>query len=308
MDTWMLVDAYNLAFRSFYGMPDLTRKDGFPIGALYGWIRALWKIQETYRPKGIGIFFDLGPPERQLKLLPEYKSHRPETPDALKAQIPWIKKITEQMGCRVIEHVGIEADEAIGAYAHELNQGGQRVLIASSDKDFAQCVNEHTHWLRHGSTPGKNGTWQIMDAQAVFEKYAVWPKQIPLYLSLIGDSADHIPGVPGVGPKTAAQWLQNITHLDDFWTKLPHYKPQRARDWLLARPDFLSRNLQLIEFNLDLIKPNQMDTLEPLHDPATPLFLETLHTLELYQLEKEARNGSTLITSSPKLSQDELAL
>jgi len=142
MANWLLIDGFNLAFRAFYGMPELTRSsDGFPTGALHGWVKTLWRLIDEQRPSGGAlVFFDLGGSQERLALHPEYKAQRRETPEALTQQLPFIRELTRAMGLGGIEREGVESDDLLAAQAVALAHGCDTVRIVSADKDFAQVV------------------------------------------------------------------------------------------------------------------------------------------------------------------------
>src|SRR5690606_34659930 len=138
MSTWLLVDGYNLAYRCFFAIPELTRADGFPTNALHGWVKAIWKLQDQEKPEGVSVFFDLGGAQDRLALLPGYKAQREEMPEALSRQVPLLKELTRKMGLGCVEIEGVESDDLLAAEAVALAAAGHAVKIVSSDKDFAQ--------------------------------------------------------------------------------------------------------------------------------------------------------------------------
>jgi DNA polymerase-1 len=140
MAKWLLVDGFNMMFRAFHGLPELTRADGFPTGALHGWVKTLWRLQDLTKPDGMLVFFDLGGAQDRLALHPEYKAHRTEMPEPLQRQIEPIKALTRAMGLVGVEQDGVESDDVLASQAVMLAAAGHEVLIVSSDKDFAQMV------------------------------------------------------------------------------------------------------------------------------------------------------------------------
>jgi len=245
MAKWLLVDGYNMAFRAFYGMPELTRTDGFPTGALHGWVKTLWKLQDQERPDGMVVFFDLGGSQHRLALHPEYKAQRKETPEPLEKQIPVIKELTRAMGLVGVELDGIESDDLLADAARRLAGDGHDVLIVSADKDFAQCVNDRIRILLPPPTANPKLGWRVLDAAGVQEKFGVPPAQIAEYLALIGDTSDNIPGVDGVGPKTAAKWFAEFGTLEGILAAAGNLKPERFREALGRDATRLRLNLQL---------------------------------------------------------------
>ena len=206
MAKWLLVDGFNLIYRCFFAIPELNRADGFPTNALHGWVKSLWKLQDQEQPAGTLVFFDLGGSQDRLALHPEYKAQREEMPEALAKQIDPVKELTHLMGCQVIEQDGVESDDLLAAEAVARARAGDEVLIVSSDKDFAQIVNDRIRIMLPPPSANPKLGWRLLDAAGVAEKFGVPPAQIADYLALVGDNSDNIPGIPKVGPKTAAKW------------------------------------------------------------------------------------------------------
>ncbi len=255
MGKWLVVDGYNLVFRSFYAIPHLARADGFPTNAIHGWVRSLWRLADEERPDEILVVFDLGDDPRKMALLPEYKADRAEMPDELRQQLPVIKELTRRLGADMVEIAEVEADDIIGSYAVSLSRQGHQVYIVSSDKDFAQCVNDSVWMMTPPATASAKSGWRRIDAAGVKEKFGVRPDQIPDYLSLVGDSIDGIPGVPGVGPKTAAKWLEEYGSIDGVLENVSRLKPERFREKVEAERENLARNLSLTRLNCEVEVP-----------------------------------------------------
>jgi DNA polymerase-1 len=245
MGKWLLIDGYNMAFRAFYGMPELTRSDGFPTGALHGWVKTMWKLQDQEKPDAMVVFFDLGGSQDRLALHPEYKAQRKETPEPLERQIPVIKELTRAMGLVGVELDGVESDDLLAAQARLLAAAGHEVLIVSADKDFAQCVGGSIAILTPPPTANPKLGWRRLDAAGVVEKFGVPPAQIADYLALIGDTSDNIRGIDGVGPKTAAKWFAEFGTLEGIIAHAAELKPERFREAVAAHADRLRMNLRL---------------------------------------------------------------
>ncbi|HVU17447.1 MAG TPA: 5'-3' exonuclease H3TH domain-containing protein [Candidatus Didemnitutus sp.] len=260
---WLLVDGFNMAFRAFHGMPELTRADGFPTGALHGWVKTLWRLQDQFSPDGMLVFFDLGGAQDRLAIHPEYKANRKETPEALERQIPVLKDITRAMGLVGIELDGVESDDLLASQARLLANAGHEVLIVSADKDFAQCVDDRIKILLPPPTANPKLGWRLLDAGGVMEKFGVVPTQIAEYLALIGDTSDNIPGVDGVGPKTAAKWFAEFRTLEAIIANAGQLKPERFRTAVADKAADLRRNLQLTLLSekspLVMIEPGKPD-------------------------------------------------
>ncbi len=280
-----LVDGYNLAFRAFYGMPDLTRKDGFPTGALHGWVRSLWWVDDRLAPDRLVVFFDLGGAARQTALHADYKANRKETPPALEQQIPAIKQWTRAMGYTGVERDGVEADDLIASVAVRRAEAGDTVMVVSADKDLAQLVRPGViQWMPPPTANPKLG-WRELDEEAVHKKFGVKAAQIPDYLALIGDTSDNIPGLAGVGPKTAAKWLAQYKNLAGVLAHSGELQPKRFQPLVHAAREDLLRNLEMTRLDTAL-DVSAVDEVSP-PDPGAVIAL--LEEMEMGASAKAAR-------------------
>lgn len=252
MAKYLLIDGYNLAFRAYYAVRDLSRSDGFPTNALYGWVRSMWKLMDDQRPDCVAVFFDLGGAQDKLELLPEYKANRAETPEDFEKQVPVIKRLTRAMGLGLIEESGVESDDLLAAYATRLaeKEPDAEIKIVSADKDFAQTVTDRIHLLLPPPTANPKLGWRELDRQGVQEKWGLPPEKMVDYLALVGDTSDNIAGVPGCGPKTAVKWLLAFGDLDGILANASELKPPRFQALLPALEDRLRINRQIIGFDL----------------------------------------------------------
>ena len=292
MAKWLLVDGFNLAYRCFFAIPELTRADGFPTNALHGWVKSLWKLADQEKPAGTLVFFDLGGAQDRLALHPEYKAQREEMPEALERQLPYVRSLTRAMGCVGIEQEGVESDDLLAAEAVALARAGHEVLIVSSDKDFAQIVNERIKILLPPPTANPKLGWQVRDAAGVREKFGVPPEQIADYLALVGDTSDNIPGINGVGPKTAAKWLAEFGSLEGVIAHAAELNPERFRAPVAAEAAKLRLNLKLTTLNLAL--------------PSLVVGRPTPSPEELFRLLEELEMRSALAEARERYGQPEL--
>jgi len=288
MAKWLLVDGYNMAFRAFYGMPELTRADGFPTGAMHGWVKTMWRLQDQEKPDGMLVFFDLGGSLDRLALHPEYKAQRKETPEPLEKQIPLIKELTRAMGLVGVELDGVESDDLLAAQARMLANAGHQVLIVSADKDFAQCVDDRIKILLPPPTANPKLGWRVLDAAGVREKFGVPPSQIAEYLALIGDTSDNIPGINGVGPKTATKWFEEFKTLEGIIAGASNLKPERFREAVAKDAERLRMNLKLTTLRTTSPLPH----VGPGEPHAEKIF-QMLDTLEMKSSLAEARTRYT---------------
>ncbi len=283
MSKWLLVDGYNLAYRAFHAIPDLTRSDGFPTNALHGWVKTLWRLWDQERPAACVVFFDLGGAQDRLALLPEYKAQRAEMPEALRKQIEPLKALTRALGFVGHEQNGVESDDLLAAQAVALAAEGHEALIVSSDKDFAQIVGERIKILNPPPPGNPKAGWRTMDAAGVKEKFGVLPAQIADLLALVGDTSDNITGLDGVGPKTAAKWLEAYGTVEGVIAHVAELKPERFREQVTARAEDLRRNLKLTTLNTTLPRP--------VAAPGQVAVGETIRLLEQYEMRTAAEEA-----------------
>ncbi|MCW8917952.1 MAG: DNA polymerase I [Gammaproteobacteria bacterium] len=203
----VLVDGSSYLYRAFHAMPSLTNSRGEPTGAAYGVINMLRRLLKEYDPEQVAVVFDAKGKTFRDAIYPEYKAHRPPMPAELRGQIAPIHAMVEALGLPLLMVEGVEADDVIGTLAQQAAAQGMAVLISTGDKDMAQLVDESI-------TLVNTMTETVLDEAGVAAKFGVTPGQIIDYLALIGDSSDNVPGVPKVGPKTAAKWLQEYGSLD----------------------------------------------------------------------------------------------
>ena len=205
----ILVDGSSYLFRAFHALPPLTNSQGQPTGAIVGVVNMLRKLRNDYQPTHFAVVFDAPGKTFRDDLYAEYKANRPPMPDELRVQIERLHEIIRAMGLPLLVIDGVEADDVIGTLARQAAEQGMDVLISTGDKDMAQLVDEHVTLV---------DTMQdtVLDREGVIAKFGVAPEQIVDYLTLVGDTSDNIPGVPKVGPKTAAKWLQQYGSLDEL--------------------------------------------------------------------------------------------
>jgi DNA polymerase-1 len=268
-----LIDGFNLAFRAYYGMPELAREDGFPTGAIHGWVRQMWWVEDNIQADKVFVFFDLGGASRQLAIREDYKANRGETPEDLEKQVPVIKEWTRAAGYAGVERQGVEADDLIASYSHQFAGQGHDILIVSADKDLAQLVNDKVHQMLPPPTANPKVGWRELDPAAVEEKFGVKPSQIADYLALIGDTSDNIPGLRGVGPKTASKWLIQYKTLEEIIAHCGELNPKRFQSLVYEEADSVRMNLKmtLLDRNLpiddnDHVEPNPERAVEILRD------------------------------------------
>ena len=255
MKPLVLVDGMGYVFRAFYALPPLTTSRGEPTGAVRGVLSMLYKLLDDYEPERIAVVFDAPGKTFRDDLYSDYKANRPPFPPDLKAQIEPILEAVEAMGLAILRIDGVEADDVIGTLADRASRAGLTTVISTSDKDMAQLVDERTSLVN-------TMTDSEMDPEGVRDKFGVSPGQIVDYLSLVGDNVDNIPGIPKVGPKTAAKWLGVYGDLDTLMERADEVGGvvgNRLRENLDVLP--LYRTLVTIVRDVEL--PLTLDELKP---------------------------------------------
>ena len=205
----VLVDGSSYLYRAFHALPPLTNSRGEPTGAIHGVLNMINRLLKDYEPERVAVVFDARGKTFRDELFDQYKANRPPMPDDLRSQVEPLLEVVKAMGLPLLRVQGVEADDVIGTLARRAAAQGQPTLISTGDKDMAQLVDEHV-------TLVNTMTNKTMDRDGVKEKFDVFPEQIVDYLALVGDSSDNIPGVPKVGPKTAAKWLNQYDSLDNI--------------------------------------------------------------------------------------------
>jgi DNA polymerase I len=263
----VLVDGSSYLFRAYHALPPLTNSKGQPTGAVYGVVNMINKLVAEYHPEHIAVVFDAKGKTFRNELYEEYKAHRPPMPDELRSQIEPLHEIIEALGYPIIVVPGVEADDVIGTYARQATEQKVDTLISTGDKDLAQLVNPHVTLINTMNNV-------VMDEDGVVEKFDVPPDTIIDYLALMGDTSDNIPGVPKVGPKTAAKWLKQYETLDNLIAHADEIKGkvgESLRENLQQLP--LSRELTTIKCDVELEhgiselvrRPPQLDKLKQIY-------------------------------------------
>ncbi|MCU7553632.1 DNA polymerase I [Alteromonas sp. ASW11-19] len=210
---FILVDGSSYLFRAFHGLPPLTNSKGQDTGAIYGVVNMLKSLLKQYHPTHIAVVFDAKGKTFRDDIYTEYKANRPPMPEELAGQIPPLHQIIKAMGLPIIVEDGVEADDVIGTLAHIATEKGIDTLISTGDKDMAQLVNQHVTLIN-------TMTNQLMDVDGVKEKFGIPPELVIDFLALKGDKVDNIPGVPGVGDKSAQALLNGIGGIDAIYENL----------------------------------------------------------------------------------------
>ncbi|MDD7402316.1 MAG: DNA polymerase I [Butyribacter sp.] len=292
----VLIDGHSILNRAFYGVPDLTNSQGLHTNAVYGFLNIMLKIIEEEKPDYLAVAFDVKKPTFRHKMYTEYKGTRKPMPEELHQQVPVIKDVLRAMRVPVITLPGYEADDILGTIATVAQKEGKEVSLVSGDRDLLQLASEHI-LIRIPKT--KRGGTEIEDyhTEEVIEKYGITPKQVIDMKGLMGDSADNIPGVPGIGEKTAGKILAAFPSVEEAYENIEQVEPKRARELLRANKElaFLSKELATIktdcpvEFSFEDAKYENLFTEEA---------FEWIKKLELKSLEK--RFDASVISNATK--------
>jgi len=241
----VLIDGYNLIFRAFYAIPPLNAPDGTPTNAALGFTRMVLALLNERQPPYRALALDGGEENFRHRLYPQYKANRAEAPPELKAQFPLIPELAEALALPLVRRPGVEADDIIGTLSRRAVEEGFEVLLVSGDKDLMQLVDERVRML-----DTMKGV--LYDRRAVEEKLGVPPELVPDLLALQGDSSDNIPGISGVGPKTAVKLLKEHGSLEEVLQAAPRMKPSKLRDHLIEEAELARLSLQLATIRRDL--------------------------------------------------------
>jgi len=279
----ILVDGSSYLFRAFHAMPPLTNSKGNPTGAVYGVINMMKKLISDYNPTHMAMIFDAKGKTFRNDLYSEYKANRPPMPDELRQQIAPLHALIKAMGIPLIVIPDVEADDVIGTLAVQAAAENQSVLISTGDKDLAQLVTPSIHLI---NTMNK----VLLDPQGVIDKFCVKPSQIIDYLALMGDTSDNIPGIPKVGPKTAAKWLAEYETLENLVVNADKIKG-KVGESLRENINQLPLSKELTTIKLDVALETRFDQLTFLPEQSENL-IQICKELEFKTWLNEAMSKS----------------
>jgi DNA polymerase-1 len=285
-----LIDGSSYIFRAFFAVRGLSTSQGLPTNAIFGFTNMLLKIVRDHKPDGVAVVFDTKAPTFRTKLYEEYKANRPEMPDDLAVQIPYIKKIVEAFRIPSLEQAGYEADDLIGTIAKKAEQDDIEVVIVSGDKDLLQLVSQTVTVLDTMKDAHKG-------LREVKERFGVGPEHLPDIMGLAGDSIDNIPGVPGIGEKTAVDLIKRFGSLDSLLEKVNESDEKelkkKVKEKLVAykAQALLSRDLATIDTHVPLdVRWDDFHLSLPDVETLRPLFTE----LEFHKFLQEFFSQKTV--------------
>ena len=274
-----LIDGYSNIFRAFYAIRGLATSKGEPTNAVYGFHNMLRKLLREEEPELIGVAWDLGEPTVRSEKFAEYKANRAPTPEDLRPQLPWIRRLLEAYRIPILELAGYEADDVLGSLAVDAAEEGYEVVLVSADKDLMQLV-------RPGISLFHTGREKLYDSAGVEEDFGVPPNRVVDVLALTGDSVDNVPGVPGIGKKGAPDLIREFGSLEELLDRAEEVSRKSYREGLLENRESarLSKELVTIHTDLDLrFEPEALHLEEPDVDALREIFAK----MEFFSLLEE---------------------
>ena len=299
--TLYLIDGSNYVYRAFYAIKRLSNSKGFPTNAVYGFINMLTKLFRENHPDYVVMVFDAKGPTFRSEAYEQYKAHRPAMPDELSVQLPYIKEIVRAFSIPLLEIQGMEADDIIGSIAQRCEREKVRTVIVSGDKDLMQLVTEDVVMV----DTMRDKTY---DLQGVRERFGVSPEHVVDILGLMGDTSDNIPGVPGIGEKTALSLISEFGSIESVLANTAKIKKTGLRESLEKHADLarLSRDLATLRTDLDLaFKLEDARYLGPDKEKLRDLYkeLEFSSLIQDLNLPKESQNGQYAVVDSEEILQ-----
>lgn len=271
----VLIDGHSILNRSFYGLPDLTNSEGLHTNAVYGFLNILFKILEEEKADYLTVAFDVKHPTFRHEMYKEYKGTRKGMPQELVEQVPLMKEVLHAMGIVTVEAPGFEADDLLGTLARKAEGQGMEVTLLSGDRDLLQLASEHI-LIRIPKTSKGQTTVENYHGAEVLEKMGVTPEHITDLKALMGDSADNIPGVPGIGEKTAVRILTDFEDIETAYSHIDEVAPKRAKELLREHYDMAVLSKKLAAIKTDC----------PLDYELEHARVGNLYTKEAYQIFK----------------------
>jgi len=304
----LLIDGHYYVYRSFFAIRELSNSRGEATNAIYGFIKTLRRMVKDLQPDLGAVLWDEGLPERRTQLQPEYKQQRSEMPELMRPQLDFIRNLVPLLGFQSLGLPNTEADDLMASYTCAASRQGMDVVLATNDKDLFQLVNHgvrvYTTNKADFATP--KDTFALLGADAVRRKWGVDPECIGDVLCLIGDSVDNIPGVNGLGPKTAASLMQQFGSVTAMLENLDAIKNEKLREKLKASRELIEQNREMVRLDLDLPLPVEVEKLTIA--PKYPELIEKLETCEFKSLLQEIRDEAAALTPQLQSIQGELFL
>ncbi|MDH3390475.1 MAG: DNA polymerase I [Desulfobulbaceae bacterium] len=296
-----LVDGSAYFYRAYHAVAPLTTANGLPTHAAYGFTNILFRIIKEKSPEFLAVAFDAKGPNFRHEMYSDYKANRPPMPDDLAVQIPYIKRIVEAHNILTMEEQGVEADDLIASAARQLVAAGHKVIVVSGDKDLLQLVGDNiVVW-----EPMKD---VVLDSEGVKKKYNLYPYMLLDFFALMGDKSDNIPGIPGIGPKSAEKLINEFGSLENLYENLDSLKKSKMKENIAAHRDdaFMSRELIDLKEDLDIpLDENDYRLPEPDRDKLKELYTELEFTRFLkaeISVEAVSQEGFFLVQTDDELA------
>ncbi len=281
----LLVDGHYYLYRSFFAIRGLTNSRGEATNAIFGFSKALRKMLADTQPDRAAVIWDSGLPERRTTLQPEYKKNRDEMPAEMRPQEVWLQRHVPRFGPASVMSPNTEADDIFAAYARAARADDAEVVIATNDKDIMQLVSDSVRIYSTAKTSARDGGFALLGPHEVSERWGVAPSRIGDVLALTGDASDNIPGVPGVGEKTAARLVREFGSIGDLIAGIDRVEPVSLREKLVLHAGRIMDNLRMVALDDDLPLPAPWTELSPRVDYDN--LLRALRGCEFKGLVKE---------------------
>ena len=285
----LLIDGHYYVYRSFFAIRELSNSRGEPTNAIYGFVKTVRRMVKDLAPDLGAVFWDMGMPQRRVALQPAYKEQRAEMPDLMRPQLTFIQNLCPMLGFASLWLPDTEADDLMATYALKARARGDEVVLATNDKDLFQLVDEKVkvYSTNKADLAAPSDAFALLGIEAVRKKWAVEPPQIADVLALIGDTVDNIPGVEGIGPKSAATLLATHGSLDALLADLDAVKNERIREKLKSSRAQIEQNREMVRLDLDLPLPKPLEALGI--QPQWPELIAELEKCEFKSLLAEVR-------------------
>ena len=312
----LLIDGNYYAYRSFHAIRGLTNSSGQPTNAIFGFAKTVRRMFKDLKPDLAAVCWDQGMPARRTELQPQYKAHRADMPDDMKPQIPFIRELVPKLGLHGVSLPDTEADDLMASYCCAAHGQGMEVVLATNDKDLLSLVEDDilVYSTAKADLPSPEEFFTLLGPEQVSKKWGVPPPQILDVLALSGDASDNIPGVAGVGPKTATTLIQNAGSLDKLLADVDAVKNEKLRVKIADAREQIVQNREMVRLDHDLSVPVPLEELV-----IAPRYDELIAALEwcefrsmLAEVRAEAKRAGAALSAGgkapekPAATQDDL--
>lgn len=295
----LLIDGNYYAYRSFHAIRDLSNSRGEPTNAIFGFAKSVRLMLKHLAPDFAAVIWDDGVPKRRTELQPQYKQNRAEMPEPMRPQMDFLYTLVPLMGLHGLSLPDTEADDLIGSYARSAGERGIESILATNDKDLLALANQHVriYSTAKADLVSPDEPFALLDSVAVERKWGVPPARIHEVLALTGDSVDNIPGVPGVGPKTAAALVLEHGTIESLLAHPEAVKNEKLRAKIVAAADQIRQNREMVRLDDDLPLPKTIEALRV--EPDYPALIAALEQCEFRGLLADYRAESQRASDAP---------